>query len=231
MNPRYAIYFAPEKNSRWRKFGAGWLGRDEHDSSRLPQAAQGSLSAEQRVTITQEPARYGFHATLKAPFHLTPEHTEDDLSRRLNALASTLRPVPLGAMRVTALGNFVALVPAAEPPGLRALANACVTDLDAFRAPLQDEDRQRRLASQLDQRQLELLALYGYPHVMDRFRFHMTLTGPLEPAMASRVIDAVTDQVTQLNTTEPLCLDRLCLFVERGSGAPFHRILDLRLHA
>ena len=231
MNPRYAIYFAPEKNSRWRKFGAGWLGRDEHDSSRLPQAAQGSLSAEQMVTITEEPARYGFHATLKAPFHLTPGHTEDDLSRRLNALASTLRPVPLGTMRVTSLGSFVALVPTAEPPGMHALADDCVTDLDVYRAPLQDEERQRRLAGQLDPRQLELLALYGYPHVMDRFRFHMTLTGPIDPAMASQVIDAVTDQVNQLNTSEPLCIDRLCLFVERGPGAPFHRILDLRLRA
>ena len=231
MNARYAVYFAPDRSSRWRQFGASWLGRDEHDSSKLLQPVHGQLSAERLAAITQEPARYGFHATLKAPFQLTPGQTETDLVRRLNALATTLAPVPLGIMRVATLGSFVALVPAVKPPGLRAVADACVTGLDDLRAPLQEADRLRRLGSNLDSRQLELLALYGYPHVMDRFHFHMTLTGPVESAEASRVIDAVTQQVKELNTLEPLCLDRLCLFVERMPNAPFDRIMDLRLRA
>ncbi len=231
MNTRYAVYFAPDRASRWREFGASWLGRDEHDSHPLVQQPRRNLSARQLAVMTREPARYGFHATLKAPFHLKFDHTEDDLSRRLNTLAATLQPVPLGAMRATTLGNFVALVPASEPPGLRALADACVTKLDDLRAPLREADRKRRLGSRLDQRQLELLELYGYPHVMERFRFHMTLTGPVEPAMADQVIEAVTDQVSELNALEPLSLDRLCLFVERAPGAPFDRILDLRLRA
>ena len=231
MNTRYAVYFAPDRSARWRQFGAAWLGRDEHDSSKLPRPEHGPLSAERLAAITQEPARYGFHATLKAPFHLTPGQTEADLVRRLNALATTLVPVPLGTMRVVTLGNFVALVPAVEPPGLRALADACVTGLDDLRAPLQEADRRRRLDGHLDPRQLELLALYGYPHVLERFRFHMTLTGPVERADASLVIEAVTQRVTELNTLEPLCLDRLCLFVERTPGAPFHRVMDLRLRA
>jgi putative phosphonate metabolism protein len=231
VTTRYAVYFAPDRSSRWREFGACWLGRDEHDSSKLAQPTQDSLSAERLALLTQEPARYGFHATLKAPFHLTPGTTESDLSRRLNTLAATLHPVPLGTMRVTTLGNFVALVPSGEPPGLRTLADACVADLDNLRAPLTEADRLQRLGDHLDQRQFELLALYGYPHVMDRFRFHMTLTGPVEPAVASCVIEAVTARVTELNALEPLCLDRLCLFVERAPGAPFHRILDLRLRA
>jgi putative phosphonate metabolism protein len=231
VSTRYAVYFAPDRNSRWREFGASWLGRDEHDSSKLPRPVQGSLSADCLALITREPARYGFHATLKAPFQLIPGQTEADLSRRLNTLANTLQPVPLGAMRVTTLGNFVALVPAVEPPGLRTLADACVADLDDLRAPLTEADSLRRLAGNLDQRQRELLARYGYPHVMDRFRFHMTLTGPLESTEASCVIAAVTDQVTELNALEPLCLDRLCLFVERTPGSPFHRILDLTLGA
>ena len=231
MNARYAIYFAPDKHARWREFGAGWLGRDEHDSSRLSQPVLAQVSPESLALLTDEPARYGFHATLKAPFHLAPGTTETDLFKCVSKLAVDLRPVPLGALRAVKLDNFVALVPVADPPGLQALAQRCVTELDELRAPLTDAQRQRRRLSQLDQRQLELLERYGYPHVLERFRFHMTLTGAVEPDVAERVIEAVADRVTELNAIEPLAVDRLCLFVERTPGAPFHRILDLRLRA
>ena len=231
MTTRYAVYFAPDRHARWREFGATWLGRDEHDSRPLPQPMLEAISPASLVQITQEPARYGFHATLKAPFELAPGFTEADLSRRLKTLATRLHPVALGSLRVTTLGNFVALTPAVEPEGLQVLAAACVTELDDLRAPLRQAERQRRLGSHLDQREVELLDLHGYPHVMDRFRFHMTLTGPVSPAVARNVAEAVTDQVAQLNAAEPLCLDRLCLFVEPTPGAFFHRILDLKLRA
>jgi putative phosphonate metabolism protein len=231
MGPRYAVYFAPDKYAPWREFGARWLGRDEYDNSVLPQPALDGMPPQGFSQITQEPRRYGFHATLKAPMRLAAGCDETSLMRRLNTLAATLKPVALGPLRVAALGDFVALVPAAEPAGLQALAAACVRELDDLRAPLGDADRARRRTDLLDARGIELLDLYGYPHVMERFRFHMTLTGPVDAATAQKVIQAVAPQVARLNTSAPLSLDRLCLFIERAPGEPFLRLIDLKLHA
>ena len=44
---------------------------------------------------------------------------------------------------------------------------------------MQDADRVRRLKSPLTDRQIRHLDDWGYPYVMDEFRFHMTLTGRL----------------------------------------------------
>ena len=230
MSMRYAVYFSPAKHSAWWSFGAHWLGRDEHDNTALPQPPVPGLSPAELESITAEPRRYGFHATLKAPFHLSAGHQEADLIARLGRLARALAPVPLGPVQAATLGTFVALVPATPPVTLQTLAAACVTGLDDLRAPLSEAEIARRSGAGLDARATELLALHGYPHVLERFRFHMTLTGPVQPPTAQAVTRAVASQITALGR-EPLSLDRLCLFVERGPGAPFQRVIDLRLGA
>lgn len=231
MDARYAVYFAPDKYSPWHDFGARWLGRDECDNSVLPQPVIDALPPQLFSQITEEPRRYGFHATLKAPMRLAAGCDETGLMRRLNTLAATLKPVPLGRLRAAVLGNFVALVPDTEPADLQALAAACVRELDDLRAPLLEAERARRRVDRLDARAVELLDLYGYPHVLERFRFHLTLTGPVDENVAQAVIRAVTPEIERLNTAAPLSLDRLCLFVEKTPGDPFLRLIDLKLHA
>lgn len=229
MSARYAIYFAPDRHSPWWDFGAHWLGRDEHDNCALAQPPLDDIGPMELSTITAEPRRYGFHATLKAPFHLSGSNDEATLVARLGKLAQTLPPVPLGKLRVATLGDFVALVPDTEPEGLQALAASCVTALDDLRAPLTAADLARRQPGTLDPRETELLTRYGYPYVMERFRLHLTLTGPVNVPLAQRVLEAVTPLVTRLNQQSPLTLDRLCLFVEKSPGTPFVRTLDVRL--
>jgi putative phosphonate metabolism protein len=231
MSPRYAIYFSPAKHSAWWNFGAHWLGRDEHDNTALPQPAVADIGPEDLKALTAEPRRYGIHATLKAPFHLSAGHQEADLVARLGRLAQTLAPVALGPLQLATLGNFVALVPQAPPADLQTLAAACVTGLDDLRAPLTEAELARRRSAGLDAREAELLALHGYPHVLERFRFHMTLTGPVDADTAQRVRQALAGEASRLNAQAPLSLDRLCLFVEQGPGAPFQRVIDLRLSA
>lgn len=231
MSSRYAIYFSPAKHSAWWAFGAHWLGRDEHDNTALVQPAAPGITPAALEYITAEPRRYGFHATLKAPFQLSAGHDESDLIARLGRLAQTLAPVVLGPLQPATLANFVALVPELAPAGLQTLAAACVTELDDLRAPLSEAEITRRRGAGLDARASELLALHGYPHVLERFRFHMTLTGPVDAAMAQAVTQAVAADVAHLNANVPLSLDRLCLFVERRTGEPFQRVIDLRLPA
>ncbi len=229
MTPRYAIYFSPEAQSPWWSFGAHWLGRDEQKNIALQCAAHDGLPAEELERITTEPRRYGFHATLKAPFRLADGRGEDDLLTSVQALALSLEFVKLGPMQVKTLENFVALMPDAVPPGLESLAQSCVTELDGLRAPMSEAEIQKRQPHRLDARGRELLALYGYPHVLERFRFHMTLTGPVTAEEARLVTNALAPDVSRLNTASPLVLDRLCIFREEAPGLPFLRIADTSL--
>ena len=229
MSARYAVYFAPERSSPWWLFGAHWLGRDEYDGAALAQPQLEGIDSLELALMTAQPRRYGFHATLKAPFRLADGCSDLMLLSRLHGLASKLPPVPTGPMRVTALSDFVALVPQQPIAGLLELAEACVKDLDDLRAPLRPDDLIKRQAHQLDSREAELLALYGYPFVMERFRLHLTLTGQLNAIAAQRVEQLAAPQVHNLNALAPLVLDRLCLFVEKTPGAPFLRTADVML--
>lgn len=231
MTRRYAIYFAPAHGSPWWEFGARWLGRDEREDTALAQHPLADIGLEELQHITAQPRRYGFHATLRAPFGLSGSHTEADLTARMHALAATLKPVALGRLQAATLGDFAALVPAAATDELMILAAACVTELDDLRAPLSDADFTRRRVDQLDAREQALLQRYGYPYVLERFRFHFTLSGPVELSAAQRVLQAVADPVAQLNATAPMVLDRLCLFVEPAPGQPFQRMADAALSA
>ena len=231
MTRRYAIYYAPARDTAWWRFGAHWLGRDERTGEALPRAVPSQWTAEELERITAEPRRYGFHATLKAPFRLHGGVTEEALIERVNRLARSLEPVALGTLVPVMMDGFVALVPTSPNSALNALAEACVTELDALRAPLSQAEIERRRIQQLDARGRQLLDRYGYPHVMERFRFHMTLSGPVDIARAGRVVAQVARPVHQVNIEQPPVLDRLCVFVEPEPGAAFLRIADAPLQS
>src|SRR5262249_12768926 len=78
--PRYAIYFVPPADSALYRSGAGFLGYDCYPGKRLRQPQDTGLTASEWAQLTREPRRYGFHATLKAPFRLLPPFTEMDLT-------------------------------------------------------------------------------------------------------------------------------------------------------
>ncbi len=231
MSQRYAIYYAPAPGTPWWSFGAHWLGRDESSGAVLPQSPPPTLAADLFERITAEPRRYGFHATLKAPFRLAADGDARVLVERVRTLAGRLESLPLGALVPVFMDGFVALVPPARNPALSDLAAACIKDLDDLRVPLGEADRARRRIDPSDARALDLLERYGYPHVLERFRFHMTLTGPIDTALAARVVSGIADTVAHLNAEAPLILDRLCVFFESGPGSPMRRIADVELRA
>jgi hypothetical protein len=74
-----------------------------------------------------------------------------------------------------------------------------------------------------------LLERYGYPQVLERFRFHMTLSGPLPRTAAEPILALARDWAGRLQQAEALVLDRLSLFVEPSQGAPFERRADFLL--
>jgi len=229
MRPRYAVYFSPCITSPWWSFGASWLGRDECRNTHLAQPDIAHITQAEFEHATQEPRRYGFHATLKAPFHLIDNMDISDLKFRLKTLAAQIQPVELGALSVVSMMNFVALVPQTKSVSLSALAEKCVTELDDLRAPLTALEIARRRVDPKDTRGQFLLQKYGYPHVLERFLLHFTLSGSVTPQVADHLVRAGLDPIHQLNQSAPLVLDRLCLFEEEKQGQPFRRIADMEL--
>lgn len=228
MSARCAIYYAPGRESPWWAFGATWLGRDEQRDVPMPQPPIDGVSHDGMDAVTAQPRRYGFHATLKAPFRLRAGATQEDLWLLVRRFAQSRRSVPLGPLKPVFMDGFVALVPTVPSAQLQTLAGDCVTELDWLRAPLGPGDRERRHIEPDDARGNELFERYGYPHVLERFRFHMTLTGPVDATLARQLVAQLARPVALLNE-QPLVLDRLCLFVEPLEGAAFRRVAETRL--
>ena len=220
VTARYAIYYAPAANSRWWQFGSRWLGRDAVSGESLPQFEVPGMPAEALREVTAEPSRYGFHATLKPPFALPEGADPQDLYQLVKSLARQQRPFPLGIPRLRTLGNFLALAPDPEPAELAVLAADCVGQLDMFRATPAEGELARRRAAGLSSRQDELLSRWGYPYVMEEWRFHMTLTGKL-PVDRRRVLEPWLEMRLRELQLEPLMVDALCVFEQAAPEAVF----------
>lgn len=178
MTPRrYAIYYLPGTQEPWADFCTRWLGWDFDTGRGTPPPAQ----APDAHDLTEAPRRYGLHATLKPPFRLAPGTAPQDLETATAALAARHAPVRIDGLRVAPMGMFLALRPDGEESALCSLAAACVRDLDRFRAPATDAELSRRRTTRMSHAQSANLARWGYPHVMDCFHFHITLSSRLPP--------------------------------------------------
>ncbi len=213
---RHAIYFAPAPGPLAR-FGAEWLGWDaETGKAAGPPAGLPPPLAARREAVTAEPRRYGFHATLKAPFRLAEGATVAGLDEAAAMLARRARAFAL-PLRVAAIGRFVALVPDGNAAPFEWLAARCVTGLDALRAPLSEAEVDRRRRAGLDAIGEAHLAQWGYPYVLDRFRFHMTLTGPLDEAKRAAVQGALAALLAPV-LAAPVPVASICRFSEGADG-------------
>jgi len=217
---RYAIYWAPEAGPLAR-FAASWLGWDPETGAEVPHPEVPGLPAPVDA-LTATPRKYGFHGTLKAPFRLVEGATGAGLHAALAAFAARTAPVSLAGLHLARLGRFLALVPEGAAAPLARLAAAIVEEFEPFRAPLSPEDMLRRHADALPPRQRDLLGRYGYPYVMEEFRFHLTLTGPLEPQEAEAARAALEPVIAPL-LPRPFPVRSICLFGEAGDGR-FHAL-------
>ena len=225
---RYAIYFAPPPDSPLGRAGAHWLGRCAATGQVLPQPELPGQPPGLLPTLTREPRRYGWHATLKAPFTLAEGLGPADLRRAVQALAATLPPFELPPLAVHWLGNFLALVPdpaQQDHPGfaaLNALAWACTTTLHPLAQPLSAAElARRRQKSRLSPLQDSLLQRWGYPYVLDAYRFHLTLSDSLTGA-SDELRQALTAAAQAHFAQAPAgrCT-QLVVFAEPAPGADF----------
>ncbi|MDO5606305.1 MAG: DUF1045 domain-containing protein [Paracoccus sp. (in: a-proteobacteria)] len=221
---RYAIYYTPPPGP-FADFGAAWLG---WDADRGRDCERPASVGPDMGAITDVPRRYGFHATLKPPFRLAAGADAGMLRDAVAAMADDLCAVTLPGLELSRIGPFLALVPQGDVPALTTLAGEVVRRADAWRAPASADEIARRNPDQLDTRGRMLLARWGYPWVMERFRFHMTLSGPLDAATAARAEAVLAPMLAVV--PRPFCVDALSLAGEDDQGR-FHVLSRFSLRA
>lgn len=218
--PRYAIYYAPAADSNLARFGATLLGYDAFTGEDMPVPVDLIMEMPDWPMLIKDPRKYGFHATLKAPFPLMLGKTEAELIAACENFAGAPRAIPVIAPVVCTISGFTAVVPSGPSADLSALAQDCVEAFDGFRASMTPDDRARRKPESLTPRQVEQLDRFGYPYVRDDFRFHMTLTGRLPPERNGPVREVLQQRFAALDLTS-LSIDRIALFKQDSATARF----------
>ncbi|MCX7567265.1 DUF1045 domain-containing protein [Sulfitobacter sp. F26169L] len=222
MFRRFAIYITPD--GKFGAQGAAWLGWDILAGEPVAQPQSIGIDL---AKITRRPRKYGFHGTVKPPMALGCGYTPDMLEAEARAVASRLSPIILNSLEVCIMGRMLAFVPSGDSAALADLAATVVRSLDRFRAPPTPEEQAKRRKRPLSPSQEHNLAQWGYPHVMDDFRFHMTLTGP-----ANNVTGVLPVAVAHFAPVlpQPYVIDHLTLVGEDIDGM-FHKITRLPLGA
>ena len=220
---RYAVYFMPPADDPLWHFGARILGYDAATGEATGPPQSPAFAGLPQGEWTREPRRYGFHATLKAPFHLREGVGEQQMLEHARRFAASRPAFHEPPLRLSLLGGFHALTLSQPSQALHVLADSAVREFDAFRAPLSDHDRNRRLQRPITPRQLEYLERWGYPHVFEEFTFHMTLSGWLAEPAHTQFGAALA--VEYASIAAPVNFDAIAIFVQPEPASRF-RVLQ-----
>ena len=207
---RFAIYYVPAEG-KLATFGARWLGWDVAAGAQVSQPDVPDID-----DITMMPRKYGFHGTLKPPFRLANGMTVDNLAEDVARMAAECPAAKCDGLALTPMGRFLALTPEGDASGINRIARSCVTELDRFRAPASETELARRRKARLSARQEAHLMKWGYPYVLEDFRFHMTLTGRLKPEQMDHWAKTARQMLPELK--EPFFIDEVAMVGERQDG-------------
>ena len=179
---RVAIYFLPKKNSSLENFGKNLLGRDINKKKKI------SLTRRQKYFINrgftyfdelkdycEQPAKYGFHATLKAPFRLKRNVKTKNFYDVISHIAAQHSRFKIKGLKIVYSKKFTFITSRKPNKLLINLENDLVKHLDTFRAELNKTEIKKRNPDSLTFKQNKYLKEWGYPFVLDQFKFHMTL--------------------------------------------------------
>lgn len=217
---RYAIYWAPPSESAFASFGAAWLGWDAEKGLTVPQPGPPRFPVPV-ANLTARPRRYGFHATLKAPFRLRATKEAAALSSAVHRLAARLAPFDAPPLQLAWMRRFIALVPSGPCAQLSDLGACCVEGLHDFAVRPPEAELNRRRPG-LTPRQDQLLEQWFYPYVFDQFRFHLTLTDAPDPVIGEATFETLRE-LTAPFCAAPVPITELCLFGE-GDDSRFRLI-------
>jgi len=213
---RAALYYAPQPNDPLHRAGAAWLGRDPETGATVAQPALPGLDPAALRDATASPRHYGLHATLTPPCRLATGWEE--FAAAAATLAARTPAFALPALHLEEVSGFLALVAPSCPP-LDALAEACLRAVDVHCRRPGEAELQRRRAAGLDPEQEALLQRWGYPHVLSRWRFHVTLTGRLGTDAMRPLRQAAAGHFAKV-LAQPRDVAELCIVTEAAPGVP-----------
>jgi hypothetical protein len=201
---RYAIYYAPTCDSLLHRLGSSWLGRDAYTGEELEQPDIAGIK-----TIT----------SLKAPFRLKEGVHAAVLHEAVRTLSLAQPSVEISNLLLTAVNGFLALVPHKTQAQLYHLAENCVRNLDEYRAPLTSNEIARRQNGGLTPQQNQHLLAFGYPYVLDEFKFHITLTNQLPTEKIDWLMSRAHQHFAPV-IGQSLTIDCLSIFEQIESALP-----------
>jgi hypothetical protein len=134
--------------------------------------------------------------------------------------SGTFQPFSVPRIEVARLGNYYSLVPTLPCENVRYLASSIVQHFDGFRAPLSEADIERSDPDGLSAAQFTNLHRWGNPYVMDEYRFHMPVTGPVNVVDMPRIEQALRG-IFEPVLAEPIAISNIALMMEEGMGGPF----------
>lgn len=220
MSERYAIYLTLVEHSPLYQLAATWLQHDIY-KRHCPESEHKALKDLNRARrYTAKASQYGFHATLKPPFTLKKGHSSGELIKAFRDFAKQQQSFECGPLILSELAGFIALVCAGNNDRLNALASNCVTTFESFRQSLTSHEIKKRRPETLSARQWQLLERWGYPYVMDEFRFHMTLTDTLPAEDMKRITPLLADYLNPY-LNQPLMVNQISLLYQPNTASPF----------
>ena len=176
------------------------------------------------ASSTAAAARYGWHATIKAPFSLQHGVDTEAIPAAFQAWAQGRAALTLPPLALRNMGDYLALTPNAPSSALQEMALDCVRALHPLARPLTDQQIAQRRLTPLTPVQDAMLLQWGYPFVGDAFQWHMTLTGSLKGLVESEVQmlqDAALAWFAPV-LNQAVELDAICWFVEPEAGGDFY---------
>lgn len=220
MSERFAIYLTLPGGNPVYQLASSWLGYDVLNPQRELRTEKNGL--------TTSPARYGFHATMKPPFRLKQGCNREQLEDALDAFCAQTSSFKCGGLQISTIGDFVALTLEDGCERLDQLAAQCVYFFEPFRARLSYGEYLKRQPDRLSPTQKQLLDCWGYPHVFDEYRFHMTLTNSLPKADLEVTESLLCEWFGEL-LNQSLVVDRLYLFHQPDAQARFRFVSQYKL--
>ena len=221
---RYAVYLLPPQHSPLWLAGSQWLGWDSRSGAASPGLIAPSGSQSRQKLLTSRPRKYGFHATLVPPFHLPPGLEFEQLAARVQMLVAGHPPINLEPLTVRPLNRFLALRPPRQNLSAKSLANHLTHRLEIFRRRGQKSVSFRE--SGLTPMQSSRYGRFGYPHMLNNFQLHFTLTNDLTPHQLTIMKTAAKKYFADA-LRQPCSLDHVTLLVQHHRDGPFYVMRDI----
>src|SRR5262249_19404197 len=108
---RVAIYYTPAEDHPLTCAAAQWFGRSPFAAATPAASASltGPVCRLDMRALTAEPRRYGFHATLKAPFRLALDYSLAALEIALSDFCGRNGACTLSGLQIQSIDSFFAL--------------------------------------------------------------------------------------------------------------------------